>query len=436
MTVYKDVARRSNANQNTADSDHFAVIRTCRDVGPWSAESSTQSQIFYLCVPFMRVPFKHVPLMSWTRNRLTRFHAAVILLALSTMLSIGCQTDQVAQMRIDEMRAEQMAIEDRYAALRNEYEKVRRRLIAQGDPLADQNAGPSALPIIYPPGPAALDEMSGGYYPDQTPDHPFEQELTLPDPTQPLESMPLESQPLESMPEAPAGNDLPSHGRDGSDLNSVLDSAAYSARPRTNPQTVASRTVAPAGAKVSSLGIDLSRSHGFDRDRTPGDEGVQIIVTPLDRQGRMVLASGDFELSLYDYSQAEDVEIGKWKFPRGTINQFVQRRGANATGIPFRVALKNYVLRTPEVMAEVRMTTDQGQQIVVREIIKVKPAENWVQQPPFSLDNLPVPQGTSGLAEFPNEEIVPSFIPADSYVPPVETAEAPSAMPAWSPERR
>lgn len=343
--------------------------------------------------------------------------------ATSVLNFSGCQTDQTAQVKINQMRAELLAIEGRYAALRHDYEKVRRRLAAQGDPLSDGTSQPSALPLVYPPGDTPLDQM---------PSSDIWSEPLHPDQVHPESGMPM-----------PANEDT------SAPTPSVLENVNFSGSSAHNAPAL---TIAPPRSIPVQLLVDPQQSGGIDRDQQPGDEGVRIVVQPLDAQGRLVLQAGEFELRLLDYSREEGAELGHWRFSKVMIQKFLQTR-SQRSGIPLQVTLRRQIPSNTELLAEVRMLLPNGQTLEHRELVQVQSGNLNVRNStaPFSLDGMSFPQGTAGLADFGNssnsvsEPVIPSYLPGDGGVtspvsPPAaangSAADATAAVPGWSPTRQ
>jgi hypothetical protein len=76
---------------------------------------------------------------------------------------------------------------------------------------------------------------------------------------------------------------------------------------------------------------------GADLDPArPGDEGLKLYVTPIDKQGDSLKAAGSFEIEAFDLARQESQKIGAWSFP-------LQDAGKNWYG----TLLNCYVLTCP-----------------------------------------------------------------------------------------
>ncbi|GEM_PF-1944911 len=292
---------------------------------------------------------------------------------------LGCKTDEAAQSRINEMRAEQIAIEDRYVALRNDYEKMRRRLAAKGDPLAQQSSPASALPLVYPPGSTGLDPMDhhllqqGGMDPAAPSDHPA---LDLPPAVENFDNPRGTDSVLEALPKQENSGTRTPNGR----LN-----------------LVSSRTAGLelSNGPVSRIRISSEGSYGIDRDNMAGDDGLRILLQPLDEQGRLVLRAGNITLRVLDTTVVgPESQIGFWNFPADAINVFVGNRRGVVDGIPLQISFSKKTPTAWQLLAEVKYTTAEGQIFESREIIglNLEPGQSWVGKR--------LPEGSQGLAEF------------------------------------
>lgn len=408
-------------------------MTVCKDVTGRSNASGKKS---FHGTPSRLRPLADWPATRWLGNGRSVFGVpglpVVLLLVLCSLLASGCQSDPSAQVKIDQMRAEILALEGRYAALRNDYEKVRRRLAAKGDPLAEQAAQPSALPLVYPPGATPLDSPEYPSAWDETGQHPG-----------------MQTPPPAPVPQtAPNGQgtspDSVLEESDGVHLQAPGDARAVAAYP------AAARTlaIAPPGSAVASLQIDRQQSHGINRDQLPGDDAIRLLVQPLDSHGRLVLNPTDMELTLSDYSRAGNTRLGRWRFSRQVIQGFLQGR-STPNGIPLQVSVDSHRFGSNEVMAELSVRSPQGEELLVREIISVEPAQLRSDRQAFSLEQLPLPSGTQGLADLHYDlppsangpEVVPTYLPrggstAPSFNGAGETpAGETTASPGWSPNR-
>jgi len=283
----------------------------------------------------------------------------------------GCQTDQVAQDAINQIRAEKLATEDRYIALRHEYEKLRNRLAAQGDAEAKDPQYPSALPLIYPPGPSPLDlapASQAAWNWDASADF------------------------------TPAAADY----REG-EPSHVLPPLQQS------PHQLEIYNVQVDGGSAASSQVQL-----------------RLVVRPTDALGRPSNPIGTYSLRLADPTQiGQGAELGTWNFSAEAIRQFFATRSPQkqAAGMPLQVALKSGGKLPRQILAEIEFYPLVGDKVVGREIVSLSPGGNSGPSIHEWAATLPVPRGTSGLMN--------SGTPASRDSASRDSA----SQPAWRPDR-
>src|SRR5262249_53007186 len=66
---------------------------------------------------------------------------------------------------------------------------------------------------------------------------------------------------------------------------------------------------APGGVQPVLKRIEVGRqTAGYDNDRLPGDEGIQVVIVPYDTDGHAVKASGSLRVALFDIT-AENQKV-------------------------------------------------------------------------------------------------------------------------------
>lgn len=72
--------------------------------------------------------------------------------------------------------------------------------------------------------------------------------------------------------------------------------------------------------RASKLTLHSLMTGGWDNDPAPGDEGLTVLLTPVDEHGDQVKLGGDLELELLDLSLAgEQQRLGSWSIPRDEV---------------------------------------------------------------------------------------------------------------------
>ncbi|MBL8890733.1 MAG: hypothetical protein JNL67_12210 [Planctomycetaceae bacterium] len=267
----------------------------------------------------------------------------------------------MAQDQINQMRAEQIALEDRYSALRNEYEKLRNRLAARGDVESKNPPHPSALPLTYPPGESTLDlELNG----------PIDEQAWN----------------LDANTESSAAN------AQRSPVPAISNSNSTSVLDRTTDAT-AIATVTPTQLQLVEGQTQLTPG------TAPGSFVVRVVARPMTDSGQAANPIGTYSLRLINPRAAgSDAPIGYWNFPAEKIRGFV---GANpalaANGVPLEVGFAFSGPSAPELVAEIEFHPVNGQKLTCRTFVGVAAGSNgdlkqWI-------DTLPVPQDASGLMQ-------------------------------------
>jgi hypothetical protein len=70
------------------------------------------------------------------------------------------------------------------------------------------------------------------------------------------------------------------------------------------------------GQLFTTHGLKFGRlTGGLDLDSNkPGDEGIKVVVCPIDDQGQALKAAGSFEVDAFDLAAAENNRVGHWTF--------------------------------------------------------------------------------------------------------------------------
>lgn len=327
------------------------------------------------------------PRCAGLRHALTGSPKSVIALALSVVggAFVGCQTDHAAQDSINQMRAEQLALEDRYASLRNEYEKLRNRMAAKGDAESQNPAHPSALPLTYPPGGSPLD-------------------LELSDPA---------GEQAWSMEESPSLYSGP--GSQGAPVPSLRTGSSVI---ESRDSTVVAPTAVPTAIPTRIQLVDQQTQ------LTPGPNANSFVLRVLVRSTTDAQENanpvGTYSLRLINpRSGGADSLVGSWQFPAEKIRGFATSNPAQAAnGVPLEVAFAIMGDAAPELIAEVEFHPVVGKQLRCRGF--VGGAANGDGQFKQWIDTLPVPKDGRGLMRSGDEQ---------------NAGPSANRTPAWSPVR-
>src|SRR5262249_60082751 len=124
-----------------------------------------------------------------------------------------------------------------------------------------------------------------------------------------------------------------------------------------------------------------------DRNGLPGDDGLSVLLTPVDAHGDLVKLAGDIELDLFDMTRpAEEQRLGLWKFTLDEVRTH-WHKGFLSAGYLFQVDWQ-----TPPVSSELtlhaRMTVADGRQFDATTQVKVVPSGH---RPPAIARESPAP---------------------------------------------
>jgi hypothetical protein len=213
------------------------------------------------------------------------FVASSLLVALT-----GCQINPRAEREIALLRSEILELEDQYYALKSRCEGTASTLGSEGEGFYDGQywnvQPPSTINPAAPNAAPGRSEMNTfrGFADEQT--------LEIQDPP--------ETDPIPANETGPRRTPSELRQPPVQDGESGNSDSAFLARLVIHP---------------SSRGVDL--------DNQPGDEGIELLVQPLDRSGRLHPVSGSMIVRIME-SESENTsrQIGLWEFSAEEIDEF------------------------------------------------------------------------------------------------------------------
>ncbi len=124
--------------------------------------------------------------------------------------------------------------------------------------------------------------------------------------------------------------------------------------------------------RAESIKFNMLMTSGQDRDGQPGDEGLSVLLTPVDTHGDLVKLAGEVELELFDMTRpASEQRLGQWEFALDDVRES-WHKGFLSAGYLFRVDWQ-----TPPVSSELtlhaRMRVPDGRQFDATTQVKVVP---------------------------------------------------------------
>ncbi len=125
--------------------------------------------------------------------------------------------------------------------------------------------------------------------------------------------------------------------------------------------------------RAEKIKFNMLMTSGQDRDGRPGDEGLSVLLTPVDSQGDLVKLAGEVELDLFDMTRPADQQhLGQWKF---TLDEVRDRwhKGFLSAGYLFQVDWQSPPTAA-ELTLHARMSVADGRQFDATTQVKVTPA--------------------------------------------------------------
>lgn len=124
--------------------------------------------------------------------------------------------------------------------------------------------------------------------------------------------------------------------------------------------------------RISKVEISSFMSGGMDRDETPGDEVLSVLLSPRDATGQILRADGTIEMTIYDLSKPGDQQLlGTWTFDEDLARK---QWHSGLIGKGFHLNIK---WRTPpssdEVLVHCRFTTVDNRSFDTKTSLTVTP---------------------------------------------------------------
>jgi outer membrane murein-binding lipoprotein Lpp len=160
--------------------------------------------------------------------------------------------------------------------------------------------------------------------------------------------------------------------------------------------------------KTESLKFSPMLTTGFDNDGRPGDEGISVLLMPVDSQGDLVKLAGAFELELVDLNRSgNDQRVGHWHFS-DEESRTHWHRGFLSAGYLFRLDWQN-LPASPELTLHARLTAPDGRRFDATTQIKVNPPATAAA---------PAVLEAEGKKNRPQSKVTPAAITGDEVLEP------------------
>jgi hypothetical protein len=173
-----------------------------------------------------------------------------------------------------------------------------------------------------------------------------------------------------------AQEELQSHlARAEAELN-VARSDAAALRQQLNEHQQVALSVEQADVlyRAEAIKFNSLLTSGQDRDGRPGDEGLSVMLIPVDVHGDLVKLAGEVELELFDMSLGADQQrLGHWRFSTSEVRTH-WHRGLVGSGYLFQVDWQGIPVAS-ELTLHARFLITDGRQFDATTQVKVVPPQ-------------------------------------------------------------
>jgi hypothetical protein len=384
------------------------------------------------------------------------WHGAVVLLM--GLLMLGCRTDPRITALENELRLQEDRIYELQDSLKTAQESLEasqqdgeasRKDEGESD-AASERISPRALAPPEPPAklapaerkPAKTTTPSGSPKTEELPE--LQIEMPAPgdfktDVPETLKSTPAPGElPLPKLRDAPKAIPNPSRGKDAPGEAPPFQPGANKGAGPALPRADAG-SIDPASARVQKITLDELLTGAFDVDGRPGDDGLSVVVQPLDDNGRRAVAAGPISVVVIDPAiSGEAARVARWDFT-AEETAAMYRKSGSAEGFHLELRWPDQTaIRHDELRLFVRYTTADGRKLHAEKPIEVALAGG---PPPRDATARSTPAWRRKEVIEPQPQ-TPDFSSSrlESPAPPPPPSDAPVAQssrrPTWSPERR
>jgi hypothetical protein len=170
--------------------------------------------------------------------------------------------------------------------------------------------------------------------------------------------------------------------------------------------------------RASKLTLHAMMTGGWDNDPAPGDEGLTVLLSPVDEHGDLVKLGGDIEVELLDLSQSgEQQRLGSWSIPRDEVSG-LWHKGLLGSGFLVRVPWQS-IPQNERLTVVARLKTVDGRKFDATHQVVITPpagplADTRRESPPVQyklrVESISLPNRMVPL----DEDEVPGEFPEDS----------------------
>lgn len=351
------------------------------------------------------------------------------LLAVASVLAMGCQRNAHMKAYIDLLGVEQRLLEDDYYAVETE----RRYLSSEVKQLQKENGVLRKRLGIAPTDPVVTtpaETVPGSSAPESsTPSLELETpEIEIPDAPRELPGgnrLPSETAPAETLP-----------GPGGAAMKTPVEEKPYTP---------------PEDLRVTHVVINPVLTTGHNFDRRPGDDGISVVIEPRNADDEFVPRAGDVSIALLDpAAEGEAQRVARWDFPLDEATHRI-RTDKFGRGLVFKLPWPDDPPQRTRLHVFVRYTSDDGREMQADQPIEiaeqgeysnrwtpksVQPISDHGDESSVGVEHKQIPLELPSPAKSSSGSVLirsePSNAPRSSTTP--EVIPAPRA-PQWSPNR-
>ncbi len=120
----------------------------------------------------------------------------------------------------------------------------------------------------------------------------------------------------------------------------------------------------PKDVRVVDLRFHPSLCRGINMDNSGDDDGLALVLQPLNEAGEFVPLAADLMVVALDLSRDEaHAKVGRWNFSRAEVQTYIQPIGASQ-GIQLRLPWTGEKPQADRVVVFAYYTTEDGRRVV------------------------------------------------------------------------
>ncbi|MDY0168521.1 MAG: hypothetical protein RBS80_18370 [Thermoguttaceae bacterium] len=201
---------------------------------------------------------------------------------------------------------------------------------------------------------------------------------------------------------------------------------------------------AKEGRLATQLRIDAHATGGHDLDGRAGDDGLRVVIQPLDENQRLVIAPAEVSIVLLDPNPAlkgDAARVARWDFTADEVASAIRASDDGVEGILLKVVWRDNIPQNEHLHLFVRYTAADGRQLEDQLELQIRlpgtsPSPGWKTVPQESPPPPPQEDRATTQPDPPHDRtrLASRSVPAPSPQP--ETPSQPRLKrPQWSPNR-